>query len=600
MAIEWDRIEQKGFDRVVEALVVRRYKGNSQVEVIDGRGGDGGRDIVVNQGRRVRIFQLKYFPQGFSSGWARSRRAQIRKSFIEAMAWKPYEWVLVTPANLTPEEREYAINLTCDLHKPVKIRIWGRAELDEQLAVHADLARYFLTELGQLKELINEFGLERAALSDPHVDLPARVSGLAALVDTHDLFWTYDFSVINGRVTTTLRPKNPEAHLTSPVRVFLDLDTRALPESTRLAIRDSVDYGLGGKVNIVGAAVRRFSVSGPDFVKEEAVGGDIEWKVISSAITPGTPAEVRFVDKEGEDIASFGGDVEVGNQGAAGYGISSRFGGRTTTLTLKIPKDAAAAVEVAVGFDGKGASVGDTLRAVRMIRMFHEDLDLQFYVGDHLLCTLSDRRRSESIPEGFDHLERLATDLDVLERHSNQYFPVPKSMTNFELAKLRAAALLLAGRYVVHPEVRVFTVKLNGRNDPALRDALSTGVGAFILEIPRMVITINNRRVVLGLVRLYHPEVEIVGAEQLLRKLDQGAATDQLMKLRPRYGQHFFALMPERFPPTEGQPELSRWGLDNFEEPGLDTGEDYRTLLLPSPATAKVEPGSVLIASTCT
>lgn len=61
MDIEWERIGQEDFDRMVETLVQRLYQDSSTVEVIDGRGGDGGRDIVVRQGSRIRIFQLNTF-----------------------------------------------------------------------------------------------------------------------------------------------------------------------------------------------------------------------------------------------------------------------------------------------------------------------------------------------------------------------------------------------------------------------------------------------------------------------------------------------------------------------------------------------------------
>jgi len=63
--IEWDRIRKPKFDRIVEALFTRLYGDADEFRVYDGRGGDGGKDIYVRQGKRVRIFQLKYFPEGF-------------------------------------------------------------------------------------------------------------------------------------------------------------------------------------------------------------------------------------------------------------------------------------------------------------------------------------------------------------------------------------------------------------------------------------------------------------------------------------------------------------------------------------------------------
>ncbi|MCD9899667.1 hypothetical protein LUR56_05120 [Streptomyces sp. MT29] len=82
MAFEWDRISQSHFDRVVEALVHRLYSETAEVRAVNGRGGDGGRDIDVVQGGRLRIYQLKYFPDGLQG---RGRRPSIKKSFKRAM-----------------------------------------------------------------------------------------------------------------------------------------------------------------------------------------------------------------------------------------------------------------------------------------------------------------------------------------------------------------------------------------------------------------------------------------------------------------------------------------------------------------------------------
>ncbi|MFE9322648.1 hypothetical protein ACIHDR_23680 [Nocardia sp. NPDC052278] len=47
-------------------LITRRYRHADSVIAVNGRGGDGGIDLEVRQGVRVRIFQLKYLPEAFS------------------------------------------------------------------------------------------------------------------------------------------------------------------------------------------------------------------------------------------------------------------------------------------------------------------------------------------------------------------------------------------------------------------------------------------------------------------------------------------------------------------------------------------------------
>ncbi|MFJ2478041.1 hypothetical protein ACIOWI_34605 [Streptomyces sp. NPDC087659] len=78
MAVEWERVGQPGFDRIVEALAHRMYDASARVEVVNGRGGDDGIDIKVTSGSRVRIFQLKYYLDGFPTASFKGRRSRSR------------------------------------------------------------------------------------------------------------------------------------------------------------------------------------------------------------------------------------------------------------------------------------------------------------------------------------------------------------------------------------------------------------------------------------------------------------------------------------------------------------------------------------------
>lgn len=106
LAIEWDCIGQPAFDRLVEALLHRMFDDSGQVVVVNGRGGDGGIDVQVTGDAGLRIFQLKYHPDGFP-GSLKGRRTAIKKSFRRTMAHRPVEWTLVVPCTLTVSERAF-------------------------------------------------------------------------------------------------------------------------------------------------------------------------------------------------------------------------------------------------------------------------------------------------------------------------------------------------------------------------------------------------------------------------------------------------------------------------------------------------------------
>lgn len=58
--------------------------------MVNGRGSDGGIDVQVTGDADLRIFQLKYHPDGFP-GSLKDRRTAIKKSFRRAMAHHPVE-----------------------------------------------------------------------------------------------------------------------------------------------------------------------------------------------------------------------------------------------------------------------------------------------------------------------------------------------------------------------------------------------------------------------------------------------------------------------------------------------------------------------------
>jgi len=90
--IQWHQLTQPEYDERVEALFERMYERDPdrRIEVVDGRGGDGGHDIDIYYGDILEeIVQMKYFPEGFSGGHAKSRRSQIKDSFVAAMKDKP-------------------------------------------------------------------------------------------------------------------------------------------------------------------------------------------------------------------------------------------------------------------------------------------------------------------------------------------------------------------------------------------------------------------------------------------------------------------------------------------------------------------------------
>jgi hypothetical protein len=261
VAIDWDHLTQAQFDRIVEALIQRLYnEAGTDVVVYDGRGGDGGRDIVVRIGRRALLFQLKYFRDGFS-GERRSRRRQIRESFETAVAMhSPTAWFLVIPTNPTPGEEEFVNELAASV-PGLKVKIRGRSFLDERLAAHPDLLGYL--ERDWLREAARDYGREQSILSGGLRDLTERHRALDAVAATLDPYWRVDTSTHGGVVKHRLRAEHPRAHELSPIKITLATRLGTEHAAITAAIRRSLGFGTNESVTLPPETVHSLTMSGP-------------------------------------------------------------------------------------------------------------------------------------------------------------------------------------------------------------------------------------------------------------------------------------------------------------------------------------------------
>nr|WP_221383247.1 hypothetical protein [Actinoplanes polyasparticus] len=210
----------------------------SQVLAYDGRGGV---DVLVRQGTRLRIFQLKYFGDGFGSDHRKHRR-QIKDSFMAAVNHDPTEWILVIPTNPTPGEEKFVLDLSQD-RPDLVLRIMGRQQLDSHLSRFPDLTEYFVRDslLHHAKILGQKKALRLGGLSD----LTERTRALAGVADTLDLDWGVDTAMRDGVVVHTVRPKHERAARNSPRREASQSCSwqRAGPdlgEPSRRQLRDAV------------------------------------------------------------------------------------------------------------------------------------------------------------------------------------------------------------------------------------------------------------------------------------------------------------------------------------------------------------------------
>lgn len=565
VAINWSHLTQPEFDRRVEALVRREYP-DAQVDPRNGRGGDGGIDILVTEPDNTRtIFQLKFFPEGFTGGYAATRRRQIKKSYAQAMRKEqPNQWVLVYPGTLTTSEQRFVDGLKSDDHDAEKV-IWNRTELDVRFAHHADLAAYFARS--QFQHLAEVLHAEQAVITHVPTDLTARLQALAGTVDQVDPNWTMDFARHGGTTFLTPRARHNQAHVVSPITMRPTFDLSALSPEELSDLRGLFDYGLDRKVQITEPALVRLEIDGPAWIRNDSSGGSLELGPAGSALAAGLRVELRFPDGN-----SFTGETTFGGHGGVGYSIRLRIA--AATIEMLLPEDQTAPATLNVTTDLGSASIADVLQTGYLTRALGSNESMQVFLSSMRLMTAT-LGRLDLDRDAYEETIALAEDIQAAQRHARAYFPFPDSLTNFDRAGYRVIRLLLEGHRVTMPLWRQLTVTLSGGDDPSLRDILAGEPVWLRFGRPDLEIEIDGRTYNLGpatVLALVKPDED--DRLEALSALDTKTAEGQTVRVRPVDGQNFTAFLSERG--RWGQDDsipLTRWGLGDFWEPGMSDPE---------------------------
>lgn len=567
-SIDWEHIREDDFNRVVETLLMRKYHRppESTVEVIDGRGGDGGIDAVVYVDDKIKeIFQLKHFPEGFSGGFRKSRREQIKKSFDTAWAnHKPPLWTLVMPRNPTVTEGKYVSGLGAG--KEVKSSVWGPARLDSELANHPDLLAAATRD--PLLDALKTIGQERAALVGP-TDLASRASDLRGLAGGRSLYWDVDFQVSAHGVTEMYRAKHPRAAELEPLGFKFALKTDAF--GLKQDIQRVLDFGARRHLTIPGAAVEGFTAVGPAWFQNEGAVERLEIRA-ADQLTADQQISVtlEFLDEDGFTRASHQGVMHAKSEGERGVAFIAKFYG-----ILELDAEIPFATSNPGGFDLSmafaHARVSDALEVLQLLRDFDSGSVLQVLFEERKFIkglATGNAQLGEHPMELVDRsMELLVEDLGVLEKNLNAKFRVPAEISHRQRAMLRVARLLLEGNATWMPPGTSLTGILSGKSDEGLRMLLSEGC-AVTMPLPEFAVEIQGSKFKLGPAVLYHPRMVVRDAAEVTEAFEAGTAAGKEVVFDPQ-GEQLIWVMPGN-DHKEGLPETVAWDLPGIPMPSVE------------------------------
>lgn len=561
--LDWDRMGQPLFDRIIEALIHRLYDDLAQVQVVNGRGGDGGLDILVTVRGKLYIYQLKYMPEGFSGGFVK-RRQQISRSFTRAMTHQPDVWTLV-PCTLTIEERDFVNALR--KNDDVTIKVLDRAQLDPRLANHPDLVDYFTRD--QARAAAKDYGREQALLTGGLPDLTQRLGALGRVVSGSDPDWTIDFGIHGDTTLYTLRPKHPRAHLTSPIRLTFDNVFGPQHRTTELAWRAAQDFGASDAGTLTPDIVKRLTISGPDWIAGTSENVEVSWTPLAGEPREGALVTLRLLDSHDDLLSSHEGQVTWLKTGSLGYTLEGKFYG-VVELQLLFPKEIGDAGKVNVSFDVAGTTPNIMRQCLALNRELHHCARAAIFIHGEPLANIHvshSEVAGEETTSNFSELELLAEDLEVIQRHCNMFFPVPHTVGGRERLAIRVTRLILEGRCVLQPEMQRLTATLNGSYGPELRKLLTDEASMLCSEHDDYRLKVGHRELPIGKVTIFHPQVGVSDAAGLRAALEAGKAAGRLIEFAPVDGGSFRVFMPEKWSDPDAPVVPTAWSLPGLEEP---------------------------------
>lgn len=562
--VDWTRLDRNEFERIVNVLLTRdgEVRGFTAVAP-DGRGGDDGIDIELRNaisGRIVHIYQLKHFPQGFSSGWGKSRRPQIRESFNTAAKHHPAHWTLVVPEQFTASEQKFVTGLATG--SSVSTHIMGTVELDKLLAQHPDVHDW------AVRDAVNNV-LDRIGRRDVQPITTADASeGLArymAQQDTFSLYWGRRQAVVDGEVVWEIYPKRADAPAMEPLRITVDAAFGEEDGELRKLATDVFGYGRGKRLDLPERVVRSLTFEGPS---DWFAGVDRD---VAVSITPlvdtadSRPARVEAYSSDGALLGALNGRTINSNAGGTGGFIEAQFEGALTML-WRFPRQSRSG-STDITLEPVGRPSAAVARVTRFLQSFRDTDKLQLRIDGHPITAQVNAPESVLID---DEIHEYADDLGVIERLADVSLPFPDRTPDLnDRIWTRVARMVLEGRCALIPNYKSMNATLNGTRDAAMDQLLADG--AQILNASAdggdgtSGVRLLDIEVPIKGMCIWHPRMRIADADAVRARLDAGTAEGMRVVIEPIDGTPF-RVYSAHYTPADHVVVPEPWGITRIGE----------------------------------
>ncbi|GEM_PF-1669506 len=517
--VRWEGLDPATIELAIKALIMELNPG---ARPIDGRGGDGGRDVRWDSAAGLVVFEIKsYAGDRLKPG----QRSEIKKSLIQAVQHAPVRWVLVLPLDHSPSEEAWFDGLARQ-HPKIKLEWWGRTWLNLEFGKREYLRRLVEGESYELLQRAHEFDLEQQVLGGV-TDAIGRFDRLATRMRALSTFWRPDvFTTPNG-IGVVYNERFPGAAALDPVRlrptfVFPTDDDEAAVVQRRLS--DVLDYG--GDIEVDGRYVASFEVlaspasralfdvSGPtEKLRITSVSRHVGPPPVYQLVAVAPSGRVRFRLPLQMDAPS------IGERGARAKGADAS--GTFTVVHTADRPEYGGAVATNITIAGMAGRYPFAVRPAFEIFAHMEP-------GDRLEIRVNDHSAGSAVDDlcGFLPEARLCTEvvtaLEKLQSHTGVLFPIPDDLTRQDAHDLIFAARLVDGEQVRGGRSWLgLTIRADKLADFLDMDQVHTE-GGLVVEMAEYTVTCGAHRLNLGPVAVVAPRMCLANLDELRAAVGTG------------------------------------------------------------------------------
>ena len=546
MSIRWEDLGRQKFEDMVSVLLSRLHLDSQR---IDGKGGDGGRDVqIVHAGDDLiaDAFELKSFTGRMGPG----QRKQVKNSLDRAAGLGPARWTLVVPIDPTPRELDWFHRMGENYGFPREWR--GKTWLDEKMALFPDIRRYYVEGAkDEVYRLLLELREEQARVTDVH-DAMGRLRTLYERlneIDPHYIYglaigneaaniWPSDvvFSVRRGDVRVDAYAKYRGAVEDRPV--FIRVMVTVSPED--LPVLEPLGYGL--ETTIPHRMISSITIDLPSGLGGNFSGGEFNIVPADTELDDPIILSLRLM-AEDRVVASYPVQLKEQTSGPRGsvFTGTDSTGWLTMRLTVNVvDEDVEAEFRVIPqsGMPNALVSLFQWLDAFQPARY----LNIRWPEGFEVHSEISRPLWTEGSPVRF--VEALA----YLQKHAGVYSDFPLSLSEEHAQEIVTIAALMRGETI---DLTWRALNLNlGQLGQEVKELADGGAQA-VLIYEDISVELEGVKIPIGRVRTYIPSARLADPESVKR--DSASGLVPTLRLIPGHSDKAQKVLVTQAPEMHGE-----------------------------------------------